>query len=782
MAINLWKIGGQPTSYNPLPQGYTVYVYVKPFQEYVLKIKTKSLSGASIRAQIGNGSTYGETKTLTSEFKEYTFDIKVNGIPNAWALYLYTGSTANDIIIEDIQLVQKPLPTLTINGISGFNNPNWGFSSFYKVIDDETVELNATAGYQFAYLLVDVQPNTNYVYSVDHNANIGVYSEDGSVAIVSTTPLKTITFNSGQRSKIRCMLNNGSLGVGKFTFKRPMLNLGSTPAPFAKKTGEKMVLPSVKGRNYTPSFNNWNKDRTDVASYTNDEIIWTTNAGFNPTSVNIQPLEAGKSYTFSFDLIGGQTTISLRSDQTTQIAAGVLCVEGRNIITFTSPTNLKQIVIRQDSSNNSNQKKIKNPMLQEGTATPYEPYAVQVNKKPKKYVPKKNLFDKNTANKGYSLNGSGVSVANPTFAYSDYIPVKPNTVYSKTVTNGGEFYTVNKSFITAIPTGTLDLITPSNAYFLRVNIPLDSLNAYQLEEGTTPTPYEPYTEILPRVKRGLAFNGVSDYLQLPSMTMDSIEIDCLIDSNTSSDQNTLFQSYNGTYYGRVANANQGSTPFPAVNGILSTSPHPRNIRVKIRYSFTQYMGETKVMSNFAGTNNVKGTLYKVTCYLAGKVVAEYDFENPSNFIGDKVLPNAKNLIPNFEDSRWNLHANFKVLGKDVGRLDGTADYQWSTVLIDVKPNTIYWLVFGRTSTEGARMEIRNPSGTVFLKNAGQQPPIYVTGPNETQLLVRISNLLERGTFDFVKPQLYELSGKEGTLVGKPTPLRKAAKRTLYSKR
>jgi hypothetical protein len=55
--------------------------------------------------------------------------------------------------------------------------------------------------------------------------------------------------------------------------------------------------------------------------------------------------------------------------------------------------------------------------------------------------------------------------------------------------------------------------------------------------------------------------------------------------------------------------------------------------------------------------------------------------------------------------------------------------------------------------------------------------------NAKTIEFQIKNTSETtGTFDFIKPQLYQLDGKEGTITGSPVPQLKRSKRVLYAKR
>jgi hypothetical protein len=229
------------------------------------------------------------------------------------------------------------------------------------------------------------------------------------------------------------------------------------------------------------------------------------------------------------------------------------------------------------------------------------------------------------------------------------------------------------------------------------------------------------------------------------------------------------------------------------------SINPSDILMQSHFNVTGYVrGQRTVLKavcdktftddvTIFGFNNrtqefTKATLYKVTCYLAGQVVAQYDFTNPANIVGDKVIPNAKNLIPSFEDSRWSLHANAKVLGKDVLRLDATGSWQFSEVALNVTPNMKHKITLNVPTGANGYIEVFvNSSGSWVSAWSSYNTTGFEFTPTTNQIRFRVGSN-QSGSFDFIKPQLYQLDGKEGTIVGSPIPLNKRAKRSLYAKR
>jgi hypothetical protein len=280
----------------------------------------------------------------------------------------------------------------------------------------------------------------------------------------------------------------------------------------------------------------------------------------------------------------------------------------------------------------------------------------------------------------------------------------------------------------------------------------------------------------------MAFNGVTDYLQLPSMTMDSIEIDCLIDSVQPNNDPVLVDARTGLangYATALLNIGSGWSTFK-INGVDTAklwSNIPKGTRTKVYLQATGSFTDDVGILGGSGSRYGKGILYKVTCYLNGGVVAQYDFENPSNVVGNTVLPKTNNLIPSFEDSRWTIHANAQVLGKDLLRLNATGLNQFSYCSIDVIPNTNYLI---NANTNG-RFALFDDNGIVNISTWKSVPTIFNVG-NQTKARFYFWNHNGVGLYDFIKPQLYQVDGTQGTLNGTPVQLNKQTKRTLYAKR
>jgi hypothetical protein len=270
--------------------------------------------------------------------------------------------------------------------------------------------------------------------------------------------------------------------------------------------------------------------------------------------------------------------------------------------------------------------------------------------------------------------------------------------------------------------------------------------------------------------------------------MDSVEIECLIDSVQNADY-FILDARNGLANGYFNKGGGIGTDWTVtLNGSLITliSSIPSNQRVKIKsVARTVFTDDVTIFANTLGNFRTKGILYKVTCYLNGNIVAQYDFENMRNIVGNQVIPNAQNLIPSFEDARWSIHANAKVLGRDVLHLDATGINQATRIEIPVLPNKQY--KFDITSNE--LMRVGKSDGTTSggylgsISGSNKTTTTFTTDSSTTSVIISLQNgSVSTGSFDFVRPQLYQLTGQEGTLNGSPQQQNKHAKRRLYAKR
>lgn len=397
MAINLWEAEGKPTAYNPLPLSTVNRVYVG-IGDYTITFKANSPTKSLLKVGDIGEQDLNQTLTLTNDFKSYTFTFKSSMYQQ---IYLYDLNSVSDIIIEDIKLVEKPLGVATINGVDGFLSGKWVsvYPATTTFIDDETVQLEVlTNGTTYTIdNYINVLPNTTYTLKADKGIGTGGYvirKDDGSVNYVNSQDIdslgKTFTTDSTTTRIYLRLFNRVSIEGEKHVIKRPMLNLGSTPAPYEKKRGERMVLPVAKKNLYMGFKVHPFSTSASVDVISDTKMIYTPDVVNRNGSVllNVKP---NTNYHVSFSAISatiGNGRVAIWNEEVTSPLVGYM----PNNFTFNSGNRHRiRLYIRNESV--IEPITFENIQLEEGTtATPFEPYAVQVNEKVKMLVPKKNLI------------------------------------------------------------------------------------------------------------------------------------------------------------------------------------------------------------------------------------------------------------------------------------------------------------------------------------------------------------------------------------------------------
>jgi hypothetical protein len=808
VALNLWKLGTLPTSYNPLPIGFTNASKLSNMNlgDFIIRLQAKSVSNAKLRFQLSNGGNFLRDYQLSNTF---TF-IEVSFTnPSLQNFYLNDLNSNGDIIIDSIELIQKPLPKLTVNGVDGFTSGKWSLNSNATVIDDETLQINFNGTAMNTTLLVNILPNSTYTLRFDGDGKTWVDTLDASQARINNKVgnllAGTFTMSTESNAKYLSITFFGNVNgqpPGIFTYKRPMLNLGSTPAPYSRKTGDKMVLPVAKKNLISQLFTDsaWVKPANATVI---DGYNVTINATVAWESVSLTfPVISGKTYTFSAEGFGKIAINKANSASSANDVSNIVLNNNRGSITFTADSSYSGTILVRLASTGSGLFNFSNPQLEEGTsATAYTPYAVQVNDLAKRYVPKKNFVS--NAQGDWEI-GSGDPNSNgdtTRIRMKNRFDVKVGNSYM--ISWNSTLYDVYLFESTGgAPLGwymtspvTFSAVSPQYRAVLRRKdlgqIAVSEINNVnlQIELGSTATSYEPYALTLPKARTGLTFNGVTDYVSLPYLTMDSIEIECLIDSTQPDTTPVIFHNSGG--FGRVGGVNGGIISSITANGVnyVTNQIMFSNQRVKIVYKFSSsFTSTTNIFSSLSATQHVKGILYKVTCYLGGQVVAQYDFENASNIVGSNVLQNAQNLIPSFEDTRWRFDLNYySVMGKNALTSKVPSAFAQSSIVLDVKGGQSYLMTISYL-TKNARYlwETYDVNGNVVnsLAVALQDSTlsrVVSFGQNVTSVKIMFDNVVS-GSFDFIKPQLYALSGTEGTIYGTPTSARKQSRRTQYAKR
>jgi hypothetical protein len=870
VALNLWKIGGKPTSYNPLPTGWTE-VSISGYKSYTMTFRAKSASSASITLYARMGNELVKTINLTPVLTTYSASVDVV-TSNLFSIF---NTNATDIIIDSIELVQKPLPKLTLNGVDGFMSGKWGTSSHGTVIDDMTYSLNATVAYENITCVVPVLPNTTYSFSLSWSGNTpaprvqlldvngndvgnpvnGGANNSGNFSASFTTTSTTVN--------VRIYAQANSAGL--VTFKNLMLNLGSTPAPYSRKTGDKMVLPVARKNLFDLTIyvnTTISKGGTNLYSIDSQGFMTTIMGSGFYGSHPIYKLKPNTNYVFSVNYKTLDIAYEVRkvSDNSFVLNTGFVAV---NAFSFTTG-NETDYYIKVYSSVGQ---KIGLVQLEEGTlATGYTPYDVQASKKLKRYVPKKNLLINdikdwtllwtvstvttildykrmtiNTNNQGSSAIQSTPStfsiVSGKTYTLSytaraNRVGVVPNYTYLMKGGTGG----ANKSYSsigTIPPLGTewarYSLImtadnTASDSSILfglasgGVNLNGDWIDVkeVQFEEGGTATSYEPFTQSVPKARTGVAFNGVTDYISVNDTTFETIGV-----SDFSVESVLKFNSFqvNTGSYMRLFDKNGGNVSigvsltgnisiwlsnwFSFPNTTLSTgvvykirvervngtvvnlyinNVYKESITVPswvIQSTGILYIGNGSSYANAS----FNGIYYSFVLKKNGTTLLNYDFTNPSNIVGSTVLQSGNNLIPNFEDARWSLHANTQVLGKHLLRLNAQTSSTDTFINIPVKNGAYKFSINTNGLFRVYKGFITNTfSSYVVVNDNGTLGNLFTVDDSFNGYITLRLTSGAIGTFDFSKIQLYALSGTEGTLNGTPISARKQSRRTQYAKR
>lgn len=133
----------------------------------------------------------------------------------------------------------------------------------------------------------------------------------------------------------------------------------------------------------------------------------------------------------------------------------------------------------------------------------------------------RNIFNKNAVINGkYVDSTNGILQVNASYSASDYIPVLPNTKYTRKIKERYAAYTANKVYISGA-NSVNTFTTPANAAYVRIALPTANVQAEQLEIGGITTSYIDYgttLDISTLNKEGtiikVATDGSGDYTNL----------------------------------------------------------------------------------------------------------------------------------------------------------------------------------------------------------------------------------------------------------------------------
>lgn len=133
-------------------------------------------------------------------------------------------------------------------------------------------------------------------------------------------------------------------------------------------------------------------------------------------------------------------------------------------------------------------------------------------------IPGKNLFNKATVEIGKYINWTnGLAQANVTYNASDFMPVKPNTSYTRNVSLHYAWFTSSKTFISGANGGPTTLVSPANAAYFKQSVLPSDMDKFQFEEGTVFSGYEPFGFRIPNlIISSSAVAGTEEVMNIPS--------------------------------------------------------------------------------------------------------------------------------------------------------------------------------------------------------------------------------------------------------------------------
>lgn len=450
MTIDLWKLEGLASSYNPLPTGFLVTnkINALPIGEYVVSFYAYSPTNRSIRIKldtITNANVY--TQVLTPTRTLYTATFKNPYIQTCYILGVT--SLDNDIVIDSIKFTRKPLGNLTLNMIDGFLSGKWSSSSKYTDVDDANTILNAITTNDNRYLLINVLPNTNYTVSVDKTKTTGltgIFNSDASVSLTSGyTSSQVYTFNSGNNTLIRFYISNYGMAAGQYTFGNIVMSLGalSSPVPYSKKTGDRGAIPrpqkNLCDNDLLTGYQGITLNYIDTTSdgYKRYGISGTWNAGTYPYSMCLNSYHPGYrakvSYSASMNIYTNVPN-KFTSSFGNLIVVNDGGMTGGQVVYRNGTFSAFQDYIHSTNGYQSNQVFVQSCPIANGTVfdpttdfvyvknvlieksktfTSYEPYVLKANMYPKRPIPKKNLYRYGdvTVTAGVSNNPGATSAA-----------------------------------------------------------------------------------------------------------------------------------------------------------------------------------------------------------------------------------------------------------------------------------------------------------------------------------------------------------------------------------
>lgn len=218
----------------------------------------------------------------------------------------------------------------------------------------------------------------------------------------------------------------------------------------------------------------------------------------------------------------------------------------------------------------------------------------------------KNLFNKDDIISGYRLGSDGNPFADSSYSVSDYIPVNSSTAYvanwTVSTTDAVCYYTKSKAFISR-NTSTSAFTTPSNCKWIRVSRVTSSINTAQVEQGTTATSYEEYTEKEIYIKNNNSvYEKFTNKIEPKTIWQGNLyTTNSYIDLNKALENNKL---YIFTFYGLSSNYLL-QAPFVYKSNYFQTAYYDGTNYFRMRLNITN--NGTRIQVDSQSINNASNT-------------------------------------------------------------------------------------------------------------------------------------------------------------------------------
>jgi len=401
---------------------------------------------------------------------------------------------------------------------------------------------------------------------------------------------------------------------------------------------------------------------------------------------------------------------------------------------------------------------IDSEQFQTGASTAYEGYGVQLKNILLKSIPKSvlssdvqsalsvanyidigvNLFNQATVTKGYLVGSTGSLLASSLWYVSDFIPVLPNTVYSRKLSSSVNYYDSSYNWLSNQAPATT-MTTPYNTVYARINGLLADLASEQFQVGASTT-YVPYGVQFKTIKpSSIPINALTTDIQKSVIGIGNKLLDYYTLSRTNFSTLPSDWVNNGfTVSNGLQSPTTGSTSILAYfNFRTFLDEHIIRARVKIADITSKFCLFNKFAVTFEPKN--KGTIVEIDCQnnvinfyeqwdveiypttmpplrqsfpLGVTIVANRDYIVSLQKYGTKRTLTIKDTVTGVSNSvYWDNSEH--VTNTDIGSSWGTPGIMFLQGNILVKkfefilptPKDVKTIIFGDSITEGFALNI-----------------------------------------------------------------------------